>query len=291
MHILFDSLSGQVQVHRRLNIRMNTLLGAIRSEGWTYSFSRDPSFPGPDQSKPSRGSITQGQLDGCDVLAILTREPVSFDNATNPNLPPADATEWPYKYLTTEITAITDFVGNGGGLLLISNHGSKPHEPAGLGDTKYDKDLAAAFHLVLNPAHFNDPKNALMSMTTELNHKDFKRSILFQVTTIAVHNSCGIQGEVHFPWTSIAKIPDDAVDSSEHHPKYQSHDPSTGEQQHFAITRTWGSGRVIVAGNSGLAGDDGCTIPAPGTILYGNNLLFLLNCFKYLAGIPFPAKP
>ena len=39
MHILFDSLSSQVQVHRRLNIRMNTLLGAIQSERWTYSFS------------------------------------------------------------------------------------------------------------------------------------------------------------------------------------------------------------------------------------------------------------
>jgi hypothetical protein len=58
----------------------------------------------------------------------------------------------------------------------------------------------------------------------------------------------------------------------------------TNQQQHYGIKLN--DSRVIVAGNSGLAGDDGCTIPAPGTIRYGNNLSFLLNCFKYLAKLP-----
>lgn len=284
MHILFDSLSSQVQVHRRLNIRMNTLLGAIQSEGWTYSFSRDP--------------ITEGQLHGCDVLAILTRIHVSFADATDPN--PSPPLDYTVEIPTGEIPSIQTFVNKGGGLLLISNHGpdnldKNGHigDPMGhLGDTQHDKDLAKAFGVVINPAHFTVPKasvepnglqDTLMSITGDSLNSEPSNSVLFQVKEIAVHNSCGIQGEKSIPWTSIAKIPKDAIDHSGY--GFLSNDPTKNEQQHYAIRLDYGSGKVIVAGNSGLAGDDGCTIPAPGTILYGNNLLFLLNCFKHLAGM------
>ena len=273
MHILFDSLSSQVQVHRRLNIRMNTLLGAIQSERWTHSFSQGPI------------TKSSGQLDGCDVLAILTREQLSFDGYfTNPIESKA------FAYTDEEIDAMQSFVKNGGGLLLISNHGpynpdNNPPNDGALGDTQYDVKLAEAFGVVINPAHFNDKDgNTLLQMTNENNslNPGLESGILFQVSKIAVHNSCGIQGKKSTPWTSIAKIPDDAKDNSGY--KIKSHDPKANQQQHYAIRLD--NSRVIVAGNSGLAGDDGCTIPAPGTILYGNNLLFLLNCFKYLGGIP-----
>lgn len=279
MHILFDSLSSQVQVHRRLNIRMNTLLGAIQSEGWTYSFSRDP--------------ITEGQLHGCDVLAILTRIHVNFGDATDPNPSP------PLDY-TGEIPSIKTFVHKGGGLLLISNHGpnnlkKNGHigDPMGdLGHTKHDKDLAKAFGIVIKPAHFTVPKvsaepnglqDTLMSITGDSLNTEPSNSVLFQVKEIAVHNSCGIQGEKGIPWTSIAKIPKDAIDHSGY--GVLANGPKKNEHQHYAIRLDHGSGKVIVAGNSGLAGDDGCTNPSAGTILYGNNLLFLLNCFKYLGGM------
>jgi hypothetical protein len=267
MHILFDSFSSQVQVHRRLSIRMNTLLGAIQSEGWTYSFSRNP--------------ITTGQLDGCDVFAILTREQLNFDGfATNPNESAA------FAYTPDEIKNILSFVENGGGVLLISNHGPYKANPKDkkLGDTKYDVHLAKAFGVIINPAHFNDGKgNTLMTMNTKNDSLNSGLNILFQVTEIAVHNSCGIQGTRGTPWEWIAKIPNDAIDNSGHIPKFKPYDKKTKAQQHYAIRLK--ESKVIVAGNSGLAGDDGCTIPAPGTILYGNNLLFLLNCFKWLGGI------
>jgi len=259
MHILLDSLSTQVQVHKRLHIRLNTLLGAIRSEGWTYAFSRDP--------------ITKGQLDDCDVLAILTRHPVGFDDATNPN--PSAASAYAYEP-TAEIPAIVDFVHSGGGLLLISNHGPAGTSPD---DTVNDRVLANAFNVVIKPAHFTPPPPAkLLSMTSanSLNGA-LSNGVLFQVSEIASHNSCAIHGGPGLTFSSIARIPSNADDKSANN--------ISPNNQHYAITLNHGSGKVIVVGNSGMAGDDGCTNPAPGTIVYANNLLFLLNCFKVLAGI------
>jgi hypothetical protein len=260
MHILFDSLSTQVQVHRRLNIRLNTLLGAIQSEGWTYAFSRDP--------------ITTGQLHDCDVLAILTRHQVGFDDATNPN--PSATSAYTYDPLA-EIPAIRNFVSGGGGLLLISNHG-----PAGTrspDDTVNDLVLANAFNVVIKPAHFAPPAPAKLLSMTAANSLNGALSdgVLFQVSEIASHNSCAIHGGAGLTFTSIAKIPSNAVDTSGNN--------MSPNNQHFAIRLHHGSGKVIVAGNSGIAGDDGCTNPAPGTIVYANNLLFLVNCFKELGGI------
>jgi hypothetical protein len=262
MHILFDSLSSQVQVHRRLNIRMNTLLGAIHSEGWTYSFSRPP--------------LTAGQLDACDVLAILTRTNVDFNDATN-----FDYDASTFEYSKAEISAIRSFLGRGRGLLLISNHGPKPKSSGDdkYGDTKYDRTLADAFKVVLHPAYFHT-KDTLMTMNMDAGqlNSEHQHGVLFQVKEIAVHNSCGIQVKagVDFQW--IAKFPKHTVDGSPD----SNYKPA---DHYYAIRLYHNNGRVIIAGNSGLAGDDGSTIPAHGTILYANNLLFLLNCFKELAGL------
>jgi hypothetical protein len=260
MHVVFDNLSTQVQVHRRLHIRLNTLLGAIHSEGWTHGFARDP--------------ITPDQLHGCNVLAILTRHPVGYVDATNPAVPNQS-----FAYDTGEIAAITDFVTAGGGLLLISNHGPTP--AANTDDTVHDKVLAQAFNVVIQAAHFQVPGATLMSMTlaNSLN-ATLSTGVLFQVSEIATHNSCAISGGKGLAFTSIARIPSTAVDKNTG-PGGTNLPPA---HQHYAITFDFGKGRVIVAGNSGIAGDDGCTDPAPGAIAYANNLLFLINCFKVLAG-------
>ena len=264
MHVVFDNLSTQVQVHRRLHIRLNILLGAMQSEGWTYDFSRDP--------------ITSDQLEGCSVLAILTRHPVGFADATNPAVPGQS-----FAYSPTEITAIKKFVKAGGGLLLISNHGPTPTSTTD--DTINDKVLAQEFNVVIKPAHFQVPGATLMSMTpTNSLNAALSSGVLFHVKEIAAHNSCAISVDPAFTFTPIATIPSTAVDKNTG-PNGTSLSPAG---QHYAIMLTGGSavgqGRVIVAGNSGMAGDDGCTDPAPGTIAYANNLLFLINCFKVLAG-------
>ena len=140
--------------------------------------------------------------------------------------------------------------------------------------------LAKQFKVILHPAHFEDPSKKLMTMSLDAGqlNSELEDGVLFQVNEIAVHNSCGIQVEPGYDFQWIAKIPKHAVDKSPH----GNFNPA---DHYYAIRRYHGGGRVIIAGNSGLAGDDGCTMPAPGTILYANNLLFLLNCFKELARI------
>ena len=181
-----------------------------------------------------------------------------------------------------EITTITNFVNAGGGLFLISNHGPTPTDLTD--DTVNDKVLAQAFNVVIQPAHFKGP-GKLMSMTlaNSLNNALTSADVLFQVKEIAVHNSCAISPGPKLTFTSIAKIPPTAVDQNTG-PGGTNLKPA---DQYYAIKLPWGSGsgQVIVAGNSGQAGDDGCINPSPGTIAYTNNLLFLLNCFKVLAGI------
>jgi hypothetical protein len=258
MHVVFDNLSTQVQVHRRLHIRLNTLLGAIHSEGWTHTFARDP--------------ITPDQLHGCNVLAILTRHPVGYTDATNPAAPNQS-----FAYDTGEILAITEFVNAGGGLLLISNHGPTP--TSNTDDTVNDKVLAQAFNVVIQAAHFQVPGATLMSMTLAYSlNATLSAGVLFQVTEIATHNSCAsaaARARVHVN----RQGPSTAVDKNTG-PGGTNLPPA---HQHHAITFGFGKGRVIVAGNSGIAGDDGCTDPSPGVIAYANNLLFLINCFKVLA--------
>ena len=87
----------------------------------------------------STGSpLTTEELGGCGVLAITTRYPEK------------------YAYSTAEVTAIQDFVGGGGGLLLMFNHGdlpgSNPHDM-----TQYDAIIASQFDIRLESTWFQTP--------------------------------------------------------------------------------------------------------------------------------------
>ncbi|HVZ38131.1 MAG TPA: hypothetical protein VHI13_02560 [Candidatus Kapabacteria bacterium] len=85
-------------------------------------------------------------------------------------------------------------------------------------------------------------------------------------------DSCGIgapNGEVILP------IPLDCYDAGGNN--YNPADYA------FAVASAYGSGNVIVAGHSGIAGDDnGVTCASPGEIGCGSNLTFLMNCIGYL---------
>lgn len=242
MKILFDALGSQVQVHEFEHRRLSTLFGAIKGEGWTHTLSSDP--------------ITAAQLSGIDVLAILTRHKVSVG-------PVAPS----YAYSASEKTAITSFVHNGGGLLLLSNHGKTATNNTDW--TENDKALASQLGVTITPAFFTS------SGTLPLSGGDLNTSLslLSGVGEILVHNSSGISCAGTFQ--SIARIPSTVNDSGIGH--------VSNVNQHYALTLNHGSGRVIVGGNSGLSGDDGTSNPAAGLIPFANNLLFLINCLKYLA--------
>ena len=91
MRVLIDSLGLQAQVHledgRRLGVFMSTL---EQIAGCSMTFS-------------TGSPLTGLELSDCDVLVVTTRYPRE------------------HAYSQGERTVVRDFVGDGGGLLLMSN--------------------------------------------------------------------------------------------------------------------------------------------------------------------------
>lgn len=251
MNILFDSMGAQVQVQNETSNRLNTLYGALTDAGYTYSFT--------DYAQP-----VSSQLDGIDVLVILTHQ-----RANAPGYPPAIPSGTSFQFPEADLTGIPEWVSNGYGLLLISNHGLLGHTP------DYwplnDIPLAAAMGITIVAASFtynNELKNPLVMTPAST----APPAIADGVGNVQVWDSCGISapnGDVILP------IPPDCFDASGNN--YSPADYA------FAIASAYGSGNVIVAGHSGIAGDNnGITYPSPGEIGDGSNLTFLMNCIAYL---------
>ena len=273
MRILVDSLGSQVQVqlqgtppHRRLN----TLYGAMHSAGASLTkpwSSDDPGVEHPEWEVCfSCGPITEEQLQGYDVFFVMTHHPVSH----TPN--PA------FRWSDAELDAITSFVAQGGGLLLMSNHTPYP---------LYDIELAGRFGIVLQNVFIsqNDPAVSMggyMAMSGDLlNAADFSSTYLFAVDGLAAHDSCGISFAPSSPefggGTWLAKFPPGAVNFE------------TGEAPpsdwYYSVLVPWQKGTVVVIGNSGTVGDSGGTpSPSCGMATYANNLMFVLNCLRLLGG-------
>jgi len=267
-NILFDQWGTQVQVQQTMGEqRLNTLFGALESAGasssvvWKSAISTDP--------------ITSEQLEGINVLAILTRAAIDGkkDSST-------------YAYSNDEITAITNFVGAGNGLLLISNHPN-----FGVNDAL----LAESFGITIDTTSFISMPISLMTggehtrpmmvmSGFDLNKCDPKLSGLFLgVDSLSTHDACGISSSASGA-TWLATFPSGAV--------FQ---PINGRGEiilpsaveYFGMFVPYQSGKVIALGNSGICGDNGGTQqPACGTISYGSNLMFLLNCFRFLGNQP-----
>jgi hypothetical protein len=253
MNILFDKGSSQVQVQLETNNRLNTLFRAIEEQGWSHSI-------GPDR-------IDGAALDGIHCLVILTRHKATQPGTTNPF--PSD---WDFAYTQDELSAIHQFVTGGGGLLLISNHG--PFSTGDVDWTVNDKVLAAQFGVSVNPAAYQSPNPPLTMTAPDFGSSPAARAILEGVESIVVHNSCAVS--MADPQTSIAIIPPNAFNTS---PTY----PNGPEGENYALLgNAPGCGRLIVCGNSGLAGDPTSNFPARGLINEGSNLQFLLNAIRHL---------
>jgi hypothetical protein len=124
-NILFDSKSSQLEVQVQTGTRLTDLYGAIQKKGWQSSTTLLPVSGG------DAPLLTIDLLNNYNVLCILTR----LDQQAPPNPKtgyPEGSNPPPFfrifeqnsiQYWPEEITAILNFVYNGGGLLLISDHG------------------------------------------------------------------------------------------------------------------------------------------------------------------------
>ena len=126
MRVLIDSLGLGAPVHledgRRLGVFMSTL---EQIAGCSMAFS-------------TGSPLTGLELSDCNVLVVTTRYPRE------------------HAYSQGERTAVRDFVGDGGGLLLMSNHGDLPgsnsHDL-----TRYDAMMARQFGAKLECTWFQNP--------------------------------------------------------------------------------------------------------------------------------------
>ena len=249
-NILFDQWGTQVQVQQTMGgLRLNTLFGALKSAGtstnvtWNSSIATDP--------------ITADQLANQNLLVILTRASVT------------DKDNQKFAYSPDEITAITNFVAAGNGLLLVSNH-----PLFGVNDAV----LAKSFGVTIDTTNFISmpglpPKRPMMVMSgSNLNTADSSLAPLFLgVDSLATHDSCGISSTLSTA-TWLATFPAEAK-------------APAGE--HYGITVPYEKGSVIVLGNSGTTADNGGVFRLScGTVTYGSNLMFFLNCCRYLGKQP-----
>lgn len=201
-----------------------------------------------------------------------------------------------FQYQASEIAAIQAFVAGGGGLLLISNHGPFPNKPSD-NQTVNDTTLAAAFGIALTPACFQyHTRRTILMNGSQLNTAAFGSTILDGVGGaggIEVHNCCGLSmtpltGFSPTNLQAIATLPSGLIN----------HSPINNQSPKgmvYALTFSYQPGQVIIAGNSGLAGNSQSTYPAPGLIDCHGNEIFLLNCLAYVGGIasgyPFTGAP
>ncbi len=270
--ILFDAKSSQVQVelenncqkHGPLAPRLTTLFDAIKAKGWDYA-----------TSSTSGAALNAGDLKGYQVLCILTRLRQTAPGGSNPFPPNAD-----FQYQEAEIAAIVDFVASVGGLLLISNHGPMPNNVRN-DQTINDRNLAKAFGITMAPAHFRSPGHALdLSGACLSSAPAIAKTILADVSAVMVHNCCAITpGSVGTP---IVSLPEGVRNIS----PTNSDSP---EGKVYALALNHGQGRVIIAGNSGIAGNSNSTYPAMGMIDTADNKTFLLNCLAYLGKLEIKA--
>ncbi len=249
MRVLFDSRSLQVKVHLADGIRLETLIAAIEGEGSTVEASGD--------------RLTPDALRGFDVVVVPTRD------ATDGN-----------GYTDRELESLDGFVTGGGGLLLMSNHGPLPEAP--YDHTKYDRELAGAFGITIEPAWFAAPAASQLTTLAEgalaAGHPVIAGSSAGAgVRAVVTNNCCGIAAE---GCRALVRLPDSIVDWR------RTYDPRT----HLfagALDREGGrSGRVIVVADSGFLGSEGTRLPGPGLIGRGDNLRFVLNALLWLRGEP-----
>jgi len=132
MNILLDSKGLQSHYHLRDKHRLSVIISELNLKGHPVSFS-------------SGQYIVQEELIKTDVLVITTRHP-----------------HFPSSVDESEIELIHEFINNGGGLLLMSNHGPRIANQ-GLDFTEEDSRLVNSFDIEIEDTFFT---NSLRSVPT-----------------------------------------------------------------------------------------------------------------------------
>ncbi|HYH79125.1 MAG TPA: hypothetical protein VEX86_04990 [Longimicrobium sp.] len=262
MKILFERKSAQVQVQLQPpHDRLTTWFQSLSGLGYEHCITDDE-------------TPLASQLEGADVYVSLTRQ------SANPSLPGNPS----FSYTPGELYALQTWARGGGSILMFTNHGAFAENP--------DNDepswpifaiqLAASLDIQLvfasfaprgNSPHITNPcggQNQTLGMRPALGAPAAVKDGVHHVQAL---DSGGI---VTGRGTALVHLPGevDCADESGlgYHPEHHS----------FAALYTFGTGKVIVMGHSGIVGNTGTCSPSAGQIDAADNLRFLNNCITYL---------
>lgn len=171
-------------------------------------------------------------------------------------------------YADKEVEALYGFVKRGGGLLIMSNHGSNP--PGKNNDfAQFDRKLFKRFDLSLECTWFEEDDGSLIELKPSSDHPIFEA-----VDTIAVNNCSSIMASGE---TAVVRLPATLRD------KFSG---CSGQGRAFACALDSNQdfqGRGLFLTDSGFIGTEGTNRPGPGLIHKPDNKRFLRNTYEWLS--------
>lgn len=252
MNVLFDGNALQSQAHiRRIGdqapgVRLKSLKQALQEK---LSYDVDFSAVG----KNLEGS----DLDRKDLLVIPTRVP------DHPKIRRSDLF-YHNPFSETETRRIQEFVQNGNGLVLFTNHG--PLTRSAVDFTAEDKKLATIFGIqILSDAVFKGAGEGVFTNQEYHSHPITSGgSQNHSVERIVVNNCANLRR------TKKGVMP--VVDMS---------GDKTGN---FCLAAEKDQGRAVFVADSGFLGSEESDQPGPGMFHRADNEQFILNTFRWGAG-------
>lgn len=249
MKVLIDSCGLQARCHAQDGIRLASFLEQLER------------IPACRSAFSPVGELSARLLSEQDVLVISTRK------------------EFPYS--SDEMAAIADFIRQGGGLLLMTNHGDIPNRyPIDL--TRHDAVLARAFGVSIETTFFAHPDShtrvELGGSALLADHPVIVGAVGdAPVRSIAISNCCSLSSRHGDP---LIRLSGGIID---HRNGY----PAQGRcfavaLDAFSPANSLARGRVVVCADSGFIGTPGTTFPGPGLIGHCDNGRFVMNAVRWL---------
>ena len=247
MRVLVDGNGLQARAHAQDGKRLATFLDQLRA------------IPSCTAVLSPGGPLTADLLGEQDVLVITTRK-----WETSP-------------YSRDELACIPDFVRQGGGLWLMSNHGDIPGRYPDM--TKSDAILARVFGVEIENTFFAHPEPKRLSEFSEsdlLTTHPIMRGNAGEepIRLIVTNNCCSLVSPDGAPLIRLTyRMTDHRNGFSP-----QGRCFATALENNLKVDR----GRVVVVADSGLIGTDGTTFHGVGLIERGDNARFAQNLVRWV---------
>lgn len=257
----------QAMVHRHDGVRLREMIDLIEAAGAHVSVTS------------ANDELTFAMLRPFEVVVIPTRSPTSS----------------PDGYTPRELDDLEAFVGGGGGLLLMSNHGATERIPD---HTAHDRRVAARFGVTLEASVFcrGRPQSLAPPARNDVARQQEADEELLDATLVVIGSpwladhpvTRGYLDGVCFNNTAslraskgvaLVSLPSDLIDIGS---------GLSPQGRAFAVAldgaadEIAGDGRVIVVGDSGFIGTRGSSFPGPGLIHRADNATFVTNAVSWL---------